>query len=488
MDTGQRNANTDTINRFRPTLPLLSRGASDRLPVMSDNQPISTQITRDIYTVSRLNREARAVLEGNFPLLWVEGEISNLARPRSGHIYFSLKDEFAQVRCAMFRMRAVNLSFSPREGAHVMARVRVGLYEPRGDFQLVVDHMEEAGDGALRRAFEALRQRLEQEGLFEESRKRPLPPLPRCIGVVTSPSGAAIRDILTVLKRRFPSIPVIIYPVAVQGEGAADEIAEAIGLAGRRKECDVLIVGRGGGSLEDLWAFNEEVVARAIHDSPLPIVCAVGHEVDYTIADFVADRRAPTPSAAAELLSPDRESWLDRLQRMENRLAQLFNQQMRQRQQQIMWLSKRLKHPGRRLQENAQRLDELEMRLSQANRSLFRHKRARLETLKARLERHSPMDKLQRLQQSQYDLARRLRRAMQSGLEKRRQRLGEQAHALETVSPLATLSRGYAIVSVAENDSVLHRSSDVQVGDTVRTRLHHGRLLCRVEEIENEEN
>ena len=453
---------------------------------MPVNESTSPQSLREVYTVSRLNREARAVLEANFPLLWVEGEISNLTRPRSGHIYFSLKDEFAQVRCAMFRMRAMNLSFSPKDGAKVMARVRVGLYEPRGDFQLVVDHMEEAGDGALRRAFEALKQRLGNEGLFDEARKRPLPELPRCIGVVTSPTGAAIRDILTVLKRRFPAIPVVIYPVAVQGEGAAREIAEAIRLAGRRKECDVLIVGRGGGSLEDLWAFNEEVVARAIHDSPLPVVSAVGHEVDFTIADFVADVRAPTPSAAAELLSPDREAWLTRLQRVEDRLMQLVQQQLRQRRQQLLWLGKRLKHPGRRLQENAQRLDELEMRLAQAQQNLARHKRARLETLQARLERHSPMLRLHQLQQSQRELSRRLQQAMHLRLTQLQQRLATQAHALETVSPLATLSRGYAIVSVAETGKVIRRSDEVKAGDKVRARLLRGQLLCRVEEIENE--
>jgi exodeoxyribonuclease VII large subunit len=441
---------------------------------------------REIYTVSRLNREARAVLEGSFPLLWVEGELSNIARPRSGHVYFSLKDEFAQVRCAMFRMRAMNLNFSPKDGMQVVARVRVGLYEPRGDYQLVVDHMEESGDGALRRAFEALKARLDKEGLFEESRKRPLPVMPRRIGVITSPSGAAIRDILTVLRRRFPAIEVVIYPVAVQGEGAANDIAAMINLAGRRNECDVLIVGRGGGSLEDLWAFNEEVVARAIHDSPLPVVSAVGHEVDITISDLVADVRAPTPSAAAELLSPDRAEWQQRLQRLENRLQQLIQQQLRQHRQQLHWLRQRLKHPGRRLQDNAQRLDELEMRLSQAQRHLMRHKQARLETLVARLERHNPASRLAQLQQHRADLSRRLHQSMQHRLRLLQQKLAAQARALETVSPLATLNRGYAIVTAAEDGKVLHQSNEVTVGDTIHARLHQGGLLCRVEEVENE--
>lgn len=453
---------------------------------MISNEPATPTSRREVYSVSRLNREARAVLEANLPLLWLEGEISNLTRPRSGHVYFSLKDEFAQVRCAMFRMRAMHLGFAPKDGTHVLARVRVSLYEPRGDFQLIVDHMEEAGDGALLRAFEALKQRLDKEGLFDASRKRLLPELPHCIGVITSPSGAAIRDILTVLKRRFPSIPVVIYPVAVQGNGAAREIAEAIRLAARRKECDVLIVGRGGGSLEDLWAFNEEVVARAIHDSPLPVVSAVGHEVDFTIADFVADARAPTPSAAAEMLSPDREAWLNRLRRLEARLLQRTQLQLRQRRQQVEWLGKRLKHPGRRLQENAQRLDELEMRLNQAWRNLGRHKQARLETLQARLERHHPTIRLQQFQQSQRELTRRLHQAMQQQLKQLQQRLAAQSHALETVSPLATLGRGYAIVSAAKNDKVLHQSSEVAVGDMIRARLQQGQLLCRVEEVKNE--
>ncbi|MFO7594053.1 MAG: exodeoxyribonuclease VII large subunit [Pseudomonadota bacterium] len=453
---------------------------------MPSSHAHSTQPTREIYTVSRLNREARTVLEGSFPLLWVEGEISNLARPRSGHIYFSLKDEFAQVRCAMFRMRAMNLNFRPTDGMRVLARVKVGLYEPRGEYQLVAEHLEEAGDGALRRSFEALKQRLDKEGLFDESRKRPLPVMPQRIGVVTSPSGAAIRDILTVLRRRFPAIEVVIYPVAVQGEGAGSEIANMIRLAGRRNECDVLIVGRGGGSLEDLWAFNEEAVARAIHDSPLPVVSAVGHEVDVTIADFAADVRAPTPSAAAELLSPDRQAWLERMQRVETRLRQLINMQLQQRRQQLLALHKRLKHPGRRLQDNAQRLDELEMRLTQAQRHQLRHKLARLDTLRVRLTHHNPATRLAQLEQKHRELARRLHQAIQLRLQLLQQRLEGQAHALETVSPLATLSRGYAIVSQVKTDRVIHSSDDVKPGAAIRARLHRGSLLCRVEEIDNE--
>src|SRR5512139_1087653 len=281
---------------------------------MSDpNISPAASFPREIYTISRLNREARALLEGHFPLMWIEGEISNLSRPASGHLYFSLKDPFAQVRCAMFRMRGMHLTFRPADGMHVLVRARLSLYEPRGDYQLIVEHMEEVGDGALRRAFEQLKQRLLAEGLFESGRKRALPALPRCIGVITSPTGAAIHDILTVLHRRFPAIPVIVYPVPVQGAGAAEQIATMIHRASERGDCDVLIVGRGGGSLEDLWPFNEEVVARAIYTSAIPVVSAVGHEIDFTIADFVADLRAPTPSAAAEMVSGVRAELQERI-------------------------------------------------------------------------------------------------------------------------------------------------------------------------------
>ena len=297
---------------------------------------------REVFSVARLNREARAILEGHFPLIWVEGELSNLARPSSGHLYFSLKDEQAQVRCAMFKPRNQLLGFKPDNGMQVLARARVSLYEGRGEFQLIIEHMEEAGDGALRRAFEQLKSKLAAEGLFDAAHKKPLPVLPRRIGVVTSPTGAAIRDILSVLKRRFPAIPVLVYPVPVQGQGAAEKIAGAIRLAAQHGECDVLIISRGGGSLEDLWAFNEEVVARAIYDCALPVVSGVGHEIDFTIADFVADHRAATPSAAAEMVSPDQADWLQQLRGFELRLTQLLRAMLGRNRQQLVWLEQRL--------------------------------------------------------------------------------------------------------------------------------------------------
>jgi exodeoxyribonuclease VII large subunit len=449
---------------------------------MPNHTPPAAGQQRDIYSVSRLNREARALLEGSLPLLWLEGEISNLARPRSGHLYFTLKDEFAQVRCAMFRMRATNITFTPRDGMQILARVRVSLYEPRGDYQLVVEHMEEAGDGALRRAFDALKQRLLQEGLFEEGRKRPLPTLPSTIGVVTSPSGAAIRDILTVLQRRFPAIRVVIYPVAVQGEGAGREIAEAIRLAAKRAECEVLIVGRGGGSLEDLWAFNEEVVARAIHDSPIPVVSAVGHEVDVSIADFAADVRAATPSAAAELLSPDASQLQIKVAALQQRMHQAMRRGQQQRRLQLEGVGKRLRHPGQRLQQIAQRLDELEWRLTHARRNQLRHRQAALATLQSRLQRHAPQSQLQRLQTRRQSLQSRLHRAIRDRVAEEKTRLGLQVRTLEAVSPLATLHRGYAIVTRETDGALIEQSTQVEPGARIRARLAAGELLCLVEE------
>lgn len=441
---------------------------------------------RDVYTVSRLNREARRRLEAGFALTWVEGEISNLARPASGHIYFSLKDADAQVRCAMFRSRNAHLGFTPENGMNVLLRARVGLYEPRGEFQLVAEHMEEAGDGALRRAFEALKHRLDSEGLFDTARKRPLPTLPGCIGVVTSPSGAAIRDILTTLRRRFPALPVILYPVPVQGTGAGEQIARSIRLAGDRAECDVLIVGRGGGSLEDLWSFNEEVVARAIHDSPIPVVTGIGHEIDFTIADFVADCRCPTPTGAAERVSPDQQEWLARLEGLAQRLGTITRRHLAHRRQRMEWLGKRLRHPGRRLQDIGQRLDELEGRLGNGLHSRLRHARARLETLEARVHRHNPGTRVNQLRDRFAEQQRRIEAAWRHAASDRQRRLGSLGRALDAVSPLATLGRGYAIVSKLPEQTLLRTARDAEVGDLVEARLGEGRLVCRITETKED--
>ncbi len=443
---------------------------------------------RVVYSVARLNREVRRLLETSFPMLWVQGEISNLARPGSGHLYFTLKDEQAQVRCAMFRNRNQLLRFRPENGQQVLLRARISLYEGRGEFQLIAEQMEPAGEGDLQRAFEALKHKLAAEGLFDEARKRPLPTLPRAIGVVTSPTGAAVRDIISVLGRRFPAIPVIVYPVPVQGEGAAERIARMIGVAGARGECDVLIVGRGGGSLEDLWAFNEEVVARAIHASGIPVVSAVGHEIDFTIADFVADARAPTPSAAAELLSPDRDDWLRAVGQRRSRLEGRMRERLGHERRRLDWLGKRLQqqHPGQRLRAQAQRLDELELRLKQAWRVRLRHDSGRIATLEARLQRHLPAARIAQLHSRNEAFRQRLRTAVRTGLARRGQQLAAAARALDAVSPLNTLQRGYAIVIRGPERQVVHAAAEVAPGETVEALLARGRLRCIVEETLNE--
>ena len=450
----------------------------------NDNNPPAT------LTVSQLNRQARSLLESHFDFVWVEGEISNFAAPSSGHWYFSLKDGNAQVRCAMFRGRNQRLRFSPGNGDHVRLRCRVSLYEGRGEFQLIVEHMEQAGAGALQAAFERLKAKLLAEGLFEQERKKPLPESISHLGVITSPTGAAIHDILTVLKRRCPAIEVSILPVAVQGEGAAREIADAIERANRwqaegKIDLDALIVGRGGGSLEDLWAFNEEVVARAIAASELPIVSAVGHEVDFSIADMAADHRAPTPSAAAEMLSPDQREQLQRLQKLEADLVRLIRRKLADAQTRLDHLRARLKHPGAQLREQSQRLDELEQRLILAQKNLLAKKRGELALLESRLQANSPLPRIKGLQGELNNLQQRMESAMQARLQDARNRLSHLAGMLDSLSPLGTLARGYAIVTDPEG-KVITDADSVEVGSRLHTRLASGRLEVTVESTEPE--
>jgi exodeoxyribonuclease VII large subunit len=442
----------------------------------------TNSITREIYSVSDLNNAARDLLESEFPLIWVEGEISNLARPASGHIYFSLKDSNAQLRCAMFKMRNRQVTFRPENGQQVLVRGRVSLYPARGDYQLIAEHMEEAGDGVLRRQFELLKHKLHSEGLFDEANKQDLPELPAHIGVITSPTGAAIRDILSVLKRRFPGIPVLIYPVPVQGAEAPPAIVAALENAAKRNECDLLILARGGGSLEDLWAFNDEAVARAIFACEIPLVSAIGHEVDFTIADFVADLRAPTPSAAAELVSPDRNEWLATFAGWQQRLLRSWQGLVAQHRQQLDWLQRQLKHPGQRLRERAQRLDELEQRLNLAQQSRLRQQQARLSTLTARLHGCSPVQRLREMRLRLDKLQHSSRSAITATLAKQHARLGNLGRALNAVSPLATLGRGYAIVQMPDG-TVVRKFNDVRVGDSVTTRLGAGRIDCRIDAV-----
>jgi len=440
---------------------------------------------REVFTISRLNREARTLLERGLGSVWLEGEISNLSRPGSGHWYFSLKDEAAQVRCAMFRQRNLLVRFPVKDGTQVLARGRVSLYEARGEFQVVVEHLEEAGEGILRRRFEALKQQLQAEGLFDARHKQPLPALPRRIGVITSPTGAAVRDILHILRRRFPAIPVLIYPVAVQGEAAPREIEQALRLADQRRDCDVLILARGGGSLEDLWAFNDEAVARAIFACRIPVVSGVGHEVDFTIADFVADERAPTPSGAAERVVPDRAEWLRSLASTGQRLTLAVRRRLTDRANALQVREQRLArvHPGVVLRQRAQRLDELEGRLRLAARARLERASHRFATAQGLLRRASPALRLAALRLRLDAASRSLARAVRDRVAMRRQRLELAARALNAISPLATLDRGYAIVTDAAG-KVLMDPALLQHGDRVTARLARGRFTAEVVSID----
>lgn len=436
---------------------------------------------RNVLTVTQLNRQARQLLETHMSLLWVEGELSNVSQPSSGHWYFTLKDDQAQVRCAMFRNRNMTVRFTPKQGQQVRLRARVSLYEGRGDYQLIAEHMEEAGTGALQRAYEALKNRLAAEGLFDPARKKPLPTLPRHIGVITSPTGAAIRDVLSVLGRRFPAVPVTILPVAVQGKEAAPQIVQALDLANRCGLFDMLLLTRGGGSLEDLWPFNEEAVARAIFASPLPVVSAVGHEVDFTIADFVADLRAPTPSAAAELMTPDSEKWLEQFIQYEFLLEETLTRRIEHNRQKLAWLRSRLRHPGERLQQQSQRLDSLEIRLQHRIRHQLQDARHRLQALVLRQQPVHPRLALQSARNRLEDASLVLRQQMQGQLQQRKLVLAGHARLLQTVSPLGTLERGYALVQDAEG-RILRDSAQAKPGDRVTASLGIGKLVCEVTE------
>ncbi len=433
-------------------------------------------------SVSELNRRARTLLEQGLGRVWVEGELSNLARPASGHLYFTLKDGSAAIRCAYFRQRQRGPTIGLADGDALLAFGRVSLYEARGDYQLIVERLEAAGEGELRRRFELLKKKLAAEGLFDEALKRPLPALPRRIGIVTSPSGAAVRDILSVLRRRFPTIPVVIYPAAVQGEAAPRELIAALGRAGARGDCDVLILARGGGSLEDLWAFNDEALARAIRACPVPVVSAVGHEVDFTISDFVADLRAPTPSGAAELVVPDRAEWLRGLAVSARRLVTLMRRRLDDLSQTADWLARRLAQasPAAAVARQAARLANASARIRLAAKNDLGRRERRLEQLGNRLLAQSPAARVERAAWRTATLGERLERALRRRLEDLERRLDLSGRALEAVSPLGTLERGYAIVTDAASGAVLRDAAKVAEGAEVRARLARGSLIATV--------
>ncbi|MCO7555457.1 exodeoxyribonuclease VII large subunit [Metapseudomonas otitidis] len=437
-------------------------------------------LDREVLTVSQLNQRARHLLEDVFPQVWVEGEISNLARPASGHLYFTLKDSQAQVRCALFRQNALKVRQALRDGLAVKVRGKVSLFEGRGDYQMIADAVEPAGDGALRLAFEALKEKLAGEGLFATERKRPLPAHPQRVGIVTSPTGAVIRDIISVFRRRAPQVSLTLVPTAVQGREATAQIVRALALADAQG-FDALILARGGGSLEDLWCFNEETVARAVAACKTPIVSAVGHETDVSISDFVADVRAPTPSAAAELLAPDSSGLRQRLEGLERRLQLRMRQLIAHQHLRLDGLTRRLRHPGERLRQQAQRLDDLEMRLQRALDRQVSQRRERLARLETRLAAQHPGRALGLLRQRLDALAARLPRAMRETLGTRRLELQSQVQTLHAFSPLATLGRGYSIL-LDERGQAIRSASQTQPGQRLKARLGEGELEVRVED------
>lgn len=439
---------------------------------------------RQIYSVYQLNREVKQLLQQTFPLLWVEGELSNVARPASGHIYFSLKDQQAQVRCAMFRNSYRGLAFQPENGMQVLLRARVGVYEPRGEYQLTVEHMEEAGIGVLQRKYEALKQKLNKEGLFDVENKQALPAYPKLVSIVTSATGAAIRDILSVLNRRYPLLAIKIYAVPVQGEGSAAAIVEALAAINTQNDSDVVILSRGGGSIEDLWSFNEEEVARAIYASKIPVVAGVGHEVDFTIADFVADVRAATPSAAAELITPHQDELLDTFGQYESTLLYLLRDILSNLHQSIDWLTQRLEflHPKQSIQRKQEYLIELQRRALSTIRLNLSNKNNQLNRLAMRFESRSPHARLREAKIKLADLHRQMNRSIQIKIEHKQQTLHTLARTLDAVSPLSTLKRGYAIASKPSNGQILHDSKQVDKGDKISIQLAQGKLSAKVED------
>jgi exodeoxyribonuclease VII large subunit len=437
---------------------------------------------RKPLTPSQLNTLARNLLEDSFPLIWVEGELGNLSRPTSGHLYFTLKDERAQVRCALFKPKSQWLKFAPRDGLRVLARGRLTLYEARGDYQLILDTLEEAGEGALRRAFEQLKAKLQAEGLFDSDRKRPLPAHVRRLGVLTSPSGAAVRDVLSVLARRFPMVDVEILPVPVQGEGAAAQIVRMLQAAGRSGRYDALLITRGGGSLEDLWAFNDEALARAIAASPVPVVSAVGHEVDVTLADFAADLRAPTPSVAAELLVPDTADLQAQLRAWHRRLVAAQERMLRHAIQCSDRAAIRLHamRPQARLEALRRRQEDMKRRLDAAWNLQHQRRRARLQHDGAILRALRPQRRLERLRERLQGLAPRAQATTARDLQRRALHLQGLARSLEAVSPLATVARGYAIVQ-RDDGRIVRSVRDAMPGERLGARVQDGVLYVRVE-------
>jgi exodeoxyribonuclease VII large subunit len=430
------------------------------------------------FTVSQLNRQIQQLLEASLPWILVEGEISNLAKPGSGHWYFSLKDDKAQIRCAMFKGKNAAVRFKPKDGDMVRLRARVTFYGPRGDCQLSVESMESAGEGALQQAFERLKNNLQAEGLFAPEHKKPLPTKPERVAIITSPVGAAVRDMIIAFRRRFPLTELTILPSLVQGQDAAKNILRQLQRADGSGHFDAIILGRGGGSLEDLWSFNDETLARAIFAAQTPIVSAVGHETDFTIADFVADVRAATPTAAAELLSPDRNQLIRQIEQQEKQLVRRMSRILEQSQQQLDFMTKRIRHPKERIEQQQNQLEQLKRRLQQSMQRKILEQQTQTTNLAHRLERNSPARRIDQDRQKLKDIDARLARALSNTLTNKQTAFARIVDKLNLVSPLNTLARGYAIAS--KDKQVIRSVKEVKNGDAISVRVQDGVISCDV--------
>ena len=437
---------------------------------------------QSVISVSELNKKAKSLLEKGIPKLWIEGEISNLAKPASGHMYFSLKDEMSQIRCAWFKQRQLQNTLNIVNGTKMLALGKIGLYEPRGEYQFIVEKMEIAGEGDLKRRYEDLKRKLSAEGIFSEENKSELPNLPKRIGVITSPSGAAVQDILTVLNRRFPIIPIIIFPVAVQGEQAAPQIQNALEKANFRADCDLLILARGGGSLEDLWAFNEEIVARAIFDSEIPIISAIGHETDVTISDFTADLRAPTPSGAAELAVPDQHDWIKSIDNISEKINTIITQQINSKSQLSDWINKRLSQssPKMTVKRQIEKSNNLKKILSSSILQNLSKQDKNIHQLKSNLNEVSPRLKIHTQLSRIKELNQKITSCSDHLLEGLNNRIKLASKTLNSVSPLRTLDRGYAIARDAKTKNVIMSADTIEIENDIEVKLAKGEIKVTV--------
>ena len=444
--------------------------------------------TQEIISVSEINRRAKSILEENFPFVWIQGEVSNFFSAASGHWYFSLKDESSEIRCAMFANKSHRITFEPKDGDHLVLNGTLSIFEGRGQYQIIVEHIELAGEGALLKAFEELKKKLLTEGLFDDSLKKKLPSYPRSIAVVTSPDGAVIQDIINVLSRRSPFFDLTVVPTLVQGEKAAPLICEALNKASNLENIDLIILARGGGSIEDLWAFNNEEVARAIVNCPIPLVSAVGHETDFTISDFVADIRAPTPSIAAEIISQPYSELKETLEGYQSYLLKSVESQFDSQRTRITNLIKRIRHPGDKLREIGQKVDYLETALIQEMHQKVSFKKNQLNISQLSLQQNSPQNKVKEAKVYLQNASKDLLKAFKLKIERKRKLLGELVATIEAVSPLSVLARGYSIISTEPDGKILSSSNQVKIGQTISAVLNKGSIKAEVKSKNEDEN